>query len=852
MNAPLPIVGRILGHYRVVETIGAGGMGVVYRARDERLNRDIAIKILAPDRGIDSVTHRRLRNEALILSRLNHPNIASVYDFDTQDGVDFLVMELVVGVTLANRLEAGPLSESESLHVSLQILAGLREAHRLGVIHRDLKPGNIVISPTDHVKILDFGLSRLQKDSNVVSTVSLEDQEGTAGTLPYVAPELLKGSPADVRADIWSMGIIMYEMSAGRRPFSGKTSYEISSAILGSDPENLPASLSKGFKAVVSRCLVKEPARRFQTAGEVEAALNCVESPAATSQSVRRTLTIVGVLILMVAIFYVVLTRKNFNANSPLPLQKQLAILPVSESSDSPEMTAFGDGLSETLGSRLTGLTRSNNLQIVPASEIRSKGVKTLQDANQEFGVNLGLEIAIRRSGEMVRVNYSLVDAKTHRQLRADTITAPASDPFALEDRVSNSIIDALELELAPQDKGSTQVRGTALASAFDLYLQGRGNLQEFEKPEKVDQAIIAFNKAVEQDPRYGLAFAGLGEAYWQKYDHGHDPTFAVRAEAACKSSVELQDSAAEGYICLGTVFEGTGKYALASTAFARARKLDPTSDQAVVGAASVYQALGLPGRAEETFQQAIDMRPQYWRNYNLLGAFYVSQGKYEKAGEMFRRVIAIAPDSFKGYSNLGGVETYEGRYPDAIGTLEKSIAIRKTSDALSNLGTAYFHLREFDQSASAFREAIKLDEKNYQLWGNLGDAFYYGGHRPEATAAYAQAKELATQQLSVNSQDASVLASLGGYDSMLGNKDTAFMYIERALRLSPHDPEILFDTAQIWNQFGNEKKTMLWLQKALEAGFPAVQVQDSPSLDNLKSDRNFRKLLNSYAQTGP
>jgi serine/threonine protein kinase/Tfp pilus assembly protein PilF len=851
MNAPFPIVGRILGHYRVIETIGAGGMGVVYRARDERLNRDIAIKILAPDRGIDPVTHKRLRNEALILSQLNHPNIASVYDFDTQDGVDFLVMELVVGATLANRLEQGPLSESESLHVSLQILAGLREAHRLGIIHRDLKPGNIIISSTDHVKILDFGLSRLQKDSNVVSTVSLEDQEGTAGTLPYVAPELLKGSPADVRADIWSMGVVMYEMSAGRRPFSGKTSYEISSAILGSDPESLPAPLSRGFKAVVSRCLVKEPDRRFQTAGEVEAALNFVESPGAPSQSGRRNLTIVGLLVLMVVFFSVVLTRKNFNATTPLPAEKQLAILPVSESSDSPEMTAFGDGLSETLGSRLTSLTRSNNLQIVPASEIRSKGTKTLQDANQEFGVNLGLEISIRRSGEMVRVNYSLVDAKTHRQLRADTITAPASDPFALEDRVSNSIIEALELELAPHER-QTENHGTSFATAFEYYLQGRGSLQELEKPENVDSAIAAFNKAIAADPHYALAFAGLGEAYWQKYDQGHDRAFVDLATNACKSAVELQGSAAEGYVCLGTVFQGTGQYALASNAFAKANRLDPTNDQAVVGAASAYQSLGMPAKAEETYRLAIEMRPQYSRNYSLLGAFYVSQGQYDKAAEMFRRVIAIAPDSFRGYSNLGGVETYQGRYSDAIATLQKSIAIRKTSDALSNLGTAYFHLRKFDQSADAFREAIQFDANNYTLWGNLADSYFYGGHRPEALVAYRKAADLATQQLTVNPQDGSLLAALGGYNSMLGDKEQSFMYIGRAVQSSPHDPEVLFDMAQIYNQFREEKETMIWLQKALNAGFPLVQVQDSPSMDNLKSQEEFRKLLRSYERTRP
>jgi serine/threonine protein kinase/Flp pilus assembly protein TadD len=852
MNAPSQVVGRILGHYRIIEAIGAGGMGVVYRGRDERLDRDVALKLLSPDRFSDPAARRRFRNEALMLSRLNHPNIASIYDFDTQDGLDFLVMELIAGATLAKRLDKGPFSESETLHISRQILAALGEAHRIGIVHRDLKPSNVVVSPNYHVKILDFGLSRTGKNANSVSTESLEEFEYGAGTLPYMAPEILQGKPCDARTDIWSTGIVMYEMTAGHRPFEGKTAYEVSSAILGSDPTNLPESISQGFRAVVLRCLVKEPERRYQNVGEIEAALACVNSPETQPRSLTRQVALIVVALLAVTIFSVVMLNKYFSARRYLPAEKQLAILPLPSSSDSPDLTAFGDGLNETLATRLNSLTRSNNLQIIPTSEIRARGIKTLQDANQEFGVNLGLEIAIRRSGDMVRVNYSLVDAKTHRQLRADTITAPAADPFALEDRVSISIIDALELELAPQERRAGEKHGTSSPRAFDYYLQGRGELQEFEKPENLDKAIVAFNEAIEADPHYALALAGLGEAYWQKYDQSHDVSFVERATNACKSAVELEESVPEGHICLGTVFQGTGRYALASAAFARARELDPTSDQAVVGAASVYQALDAPDKAEETYRRAIQMRPQYWRNYSLLGAFYVSQGKYDEADEMFRKVIAIVPDSFRGYSNLGGVEIYEGRYSDAVSTLEKSIAIRETGDALSNLGTAYFHMRKFDRSAAAFQDAIKFDATNYTLWGNLADSLYYGGHRTDAMPAYTKAAELAAQQLSVNAQDGTLLAALAGYYSMLGNKDAAFMYIGRALQSSPRDPEVLFDMAQVYNQFGNENEAVAWLRKALNAGFPVVQVQDSPSMDNLRSDEEFRKSLSFRNRTGP
>lgn len=841
-----PMLGNLLGHYRIVEKIGQGGMGIVYLAHDERLDRDVAIKVLPPGMLTEESVRTRFRNEAMALAKLNHPNIATIHDFDTQSGVDFLVMELISGSTLERKIVGGPLSESETVYISLQVLGALGAAHRLGIIHRDLKPGNIIVGPDQHVKVLDFGLSRTLSNSNPESTENIEEFQLAAGTLAYMAPEVLQGKSSDVRTDIWSYGVVVYEISSGHRPFIGRTPFELSSAILSSDPESLPARLSQGFRSIVSRCLLREPQRRYQNIGELEAAFESLNPNSRPHASTPRNMALILVAAFGLILLAGVLLRRHFAAAQRLPAEKQLAILPLSATSESPDTIAFGEGLDETLTTRLTGMTRTNNLQIIPSSEIRARGVRTLQDANQEFGVNLGLELAVRRSGDLMRVNYSLVDAKTHRQLRADTITAPASDPFTLEDRVSDSIIDSLQLKLAPQDGRVNQDHGTVHAEAFTYYLQGLGDLQEVEKPESLDSAVTAFAKAIEADPKYGLAYAGLGEAYWQKYESGHDTSYVERAKRACESAVKLQASEAAGYVCLGTVFKGTGRYDLASASFEKASAIDPTNDDAVVGSASVYQALGKADQAEETYRRAIAMRPQYARNYGLLGVFFVSQGRYTDANEMFTRVVSISPDSFRGYSNLGGTELYQGRYPQAVADLEKSIAIRKTSGALSNLGTAYFHLREFDQAAKAFNEAIALDENNYPLWGNLADAYYYGGHQSQAVAGYNRASELAAQQLRINPHDGSVLADLADYRSMLGDKDSSFGYIRQALQYSPRDPDVLFETAQIYNQFNNEKEAIRWLQRALDAGFPKAQLQDVPALDNLRAKSDFQSLLDS------
>jgi serine/threonine protein kinase/tetratricopeptide (TPR) repeat protein len=849
MAAPCQYTGHTFGHYRIVEPIGAGGMGVVYRAHDERLNRDVALKVLPPNALSVEQTRKRLHKEALILSRLNHPHIASIYDFDTQDGIDFIVMELIHGNTLAKKIALGPMCESDSSYLTLQILDALQEAHSRGIVHRDLKPSNIIVGDNQHLKVLDFGLATITQAIDSSSTESLAQPDQFAGTLSYMAPELLQGHACDVRTDLWSVGILMYEMVSGTRPFIGQTPYEVSSAILRSDPPNLPSDLSETFKAVISRCLLKEPGRRFQTAGEVRAVLGATDFQPHRVKFSRKWLNIAATALLLTAVASIVWLKEHLGSRAPetvLPALKQLAILPLNSTAEAPEMAAFSDGLNETLTTRLTELTRTHDLQIIPTSEIQSRGVKTLQDANEEFGVNLGLELGVQRSGDLLRVNYILVDAKTHRQLRGDTITAAASDPFTLEDKVSTSILGALELELSPEERPSRGSYGTATPAAYDYFLQGRGYLQESQKPENIDSAIAVFGKALGLDPSYVQAFAGLGEAYWQKYELSHEKTYVERATSACKTAVRLENSLPEGYVCLGTVFKGTGQYEMAANAFAKARVLDPTNDDALVGSAAVYQILGRPEQAEDIYRRAIAIRPEYWRNYNLLGGFYASQAQYAKAEDMFEKVVALAPDSFRGYSNLGGIYILEGRYADAVKALDKSAAIRKTAGALSNLGTANFHMRRFEEAAQAYKDAIEFDSSNYALWSNLAAAHYYGGHRTEAEIEYKKSNQLAMQKLDVNPKDASVLADVATNHSMLGNRVEAFSYLNGALQLSPRDPETLFTAAQVYNQFGDQERAIKLVQQALNAGCSPTEIRDAPALDNLRSNAEFRRVFSA------
>jgi serine/threonine-protein kinase len=851
------MIGQTLGHYRVVEEIGSGGMGVVYRAHDTRLDRDVALKVIRSGAINDSSARERFKKEAMLLSKLCHPNIAQVYDFDEQDGVEFLIMEYVKGNTLASTITAGPVPEETAISVGIQIASALENAAEVGIVHRDLKPSNTMITSKGNVKVLDFGLARLFRSHDENITESIDSAGGIAGTLPYMAPEQLRGEPADFRSDIYSLGAILYEAGTGQRPFDSRISTGLISDILNKSPIPLRQrnpNLSPGFESIVLRCLAKEPRQRYQRASEARVALEIIRGSGGIVTSRKQSAKFRWLRVFALAALLIVTiwagTVATWRWSKRVPrvnaaIANELAVLPLRAQADDSGTIAFDNGLVETLTARLSQLSRNHPLQVVPASEVRAKGVTNLQEAREQFGATLGLQLNVERSGNLVRVNYALVDAQLHRQLGGDTITAPASDPFSLEDRVAESIVKSLEIELQPQEKKDLIAHGTTQPSAYDYYLQGRGYLQESQKRENLDSAITVFGHALEQDPRYALAIAGLGEAYWRHYELDKENRWATQAQASCQKAIAMDANQAESHSCLGMVYNGTGKYDESVSQYVRAVELEPTNDDAIRGLASAYAKLGRTDEAEKTLQVAISVRPQYWKGYNSLGALYVSEGRYEEAAKMFSQVIALAPDSFRGYSNLGATYIRLGRYSEAIKSLQNSIKIRSTEDAFSNLGTAFYSLRQFQEAGKSYSEAAKLNDQNYVVWGNLGDSYYYSGNRADATLAYKKAASLAEQRLEVNPRDASVLSDIAGYYAMLGRRQEAFNHLNQALQLSGNkDPDVLFEAAMVHNQFGETSIALHWLEKARGAGFSPTTISDAPALDNLHNNEQFQAIL--------
>lgn len=847
------LAGKLIqGRFRIRARLGAGGMGEVFLADDSKLKRSVALKRLPPQMRSDQRYRSNLLREAQRASSLNDPHIAHVYDVLEEDGEAFLLMEFIEGTTLRQRI-AAPVPPVEFLDIAIQCAGALLTAHRKGVIHCDIKPENIMLTPLGQVKVLDFGIAKRMPMEDAGTTTTGAEPGGLSGTLNYMAPEVLAGGVQNARSDIYSLGVTLYEVCAGKRPGQSSVPAPADAPVTPAVRPVPPPAI----EAIVKKMLHPDPAQRYADTAELLRDLRSVQEtrswepgrhPVSAHLLSRRRAFAMAAGVLLAILVGVAVTQVGpwlRRALHPVPGQKQLAVLPFSVAGADAATMAFADGLSEVLSAKLTQLTERPEFQVVPVSEVRARHVVTAADARKEFGVNLVIEGTWQQAAGTVHVVPVLIDAATSRQLRANEFIAAASDPIGLESRVASGVLHMLEIELQPAERQSFASQGTTASDAYAYYLRGRGYLEAFHKPESLENAITVFGLALAQDPHYGLAHAGLGEAYWRKYEQTADAQWVMQARDACANAAESGNAGAAGNGCLGLIDNGTGKYQEAAEQFQKALAREPTNDSAYVGLGAAYEGLGRLMDAEKTYWQAISLRPQYAAGYNWLGAFYLRHARYADAVQAFSQVVRISPDSYIGYSNLGGAYVETGNYERAAPFLSHSIAIQPSYFAYSNLGTACFFEGRFEEAVRSFEGALKLDDRHYDVWGNLGDAYYWSpGRRDSAAAAYRRAIDLATKQFEVNPSDAVLLSYLAQYRAMLGEKQMALDGIGRALRLDPKSADVAFTAAIVYNQIGDLDSTFVMLKRAMAGGVSAATVHGTPNFSNLESEPRFQALL--------
>jgi len=852
--------GSFIGPYRIDSLLGVGGMGQVYRARDPRLGRDVAIKVLADGEAADEEHLRRFEAEARAIAALNHPNIITVFDVAMADGTPYIATELIEGETLRERLLRGPLPLKDALDIAVQIADGLAHAHDNRIVHRDLKPQNVMIKPGGLVKIVDFGLGKLlwepfvEKLGTATTLNATPTRAGTIlGTAGYMSPEQVTGRIVDGRSDQFAFGALLYELLTGERAFTRDTTIETISSVLSSDPRPIAAvtpSTPGDLIAIVQRCLSKRADERYASTRDLVHDLQAIRNDLLGTRSRsrirqqpvrRRAAIVVGVVLAtLIAAGLSALLLMRTGTGSP----RQIVVLPFANIQRDPVNDAFADGIVELLTTNLTQLERADQvLRVVPTSDVRRYGVSSAKEAQQTFGASLVVSGSIQRIGGTVRLTLNLIDPVTLQQRSARVIDARADDPLALQDQAFAVLAGMLGAPVQSETRIALRAGRTSVPSAYDYYVQGRGYLQRFERLENVNSAINVLQQAVQQDERFALAHAALGEAFWRKYELTKDASFIPEAKAACARAIAVNDETAPVHVTLSLVARGTGEYETAVAEAKRAIALEPLAGDARRELARAYESLGQFDEAESSYKAAIEARPGDWSTYNALGAFYAGRKRYEDALAQFHRVIELTPDNARSYSNLGAIYTLLNRYTEAAAMLERSVVIQPSAAAFSNLGTVRFNQERYGDGARMFEKATALNGGDYRLWRNLGATYYWArGEREKARAAYEKAAALAERERQVNPRQAKLLADLADCYSMLGQASKASDLARQALAIDAADPSVLFVVGSAYEQSGDRAQAIELIGRALKAGYDAGAVNHAPGLAELRKDERFAR----------
>ncbi|MGK2855919.1 MAG: protein kinase domain-containing protein [Thermoanaerobaculia bacterium] len=837
------MIGRKVGHYRILERLGGGGMGVVYRAEDTKLGRSVALKFLPPELTRDDEARARFFHEARAAAHLDHPNICTVYDIgEADDDRVWIAMACYEGETLRKVIDERKLSVEEALQIVLQLARGLSKAHSSGIVHRDIKPANVMVTPDGMVKILDFGLAKLEGASQITGA-------GRAlGTTMYMAPEQLLCKEVGPQADIWALGVVLFELITGHRPFRGEYEQAAIYSILNEEPSSLHASspdVSPELERIIGRMLKRNLRERYQRVDDVVAELSALTgsgtkgSEIATAvrrlgTRVSRPLAAIAVLVFGAAAALFVISRTWDVSPSPagavmsaLPAELVIGVLPFQDISEESLGPMLGSGFAEAMSASLGGVP---GLQVVSAADQDSASGRNLRELCRITGTNLLLRGTLQRSEASVRCTWTLVDPDGF-QRGSGSAEAPAGGMLSLRDSVSAQLLTALRRpgQLTPST-GPTDP-----SFAQDRYLQAVGYMVRYDREPSIDSAIEIL-ETLGDAPRVQAA---LGSAYLHKYRlTGYAKEWVVKAGAACERAEASGADEPEVHRTLGRLYTATSKLDEAEVELKRALELRPDDAETKLAYGDLLYKQGRAPEAEATFRRAIELRPGNWAGHNQLGTFYLRSGALERALAAFRDAERLTPDNLYVLSNMGIALQWLARYDEAIAVYERANRLRPTAETFNNLGTLLYILERYDDAADAFERATALDPTDFQLWAGLGDSLRWSTNgKAKAPAAYRKAVELAEANLDVSPRDRTTLTILAVCEAKLGNSTRAVSLARLAVETDPENMIVNYNAGVAMELAGKRDLALKHIKHALEHGYTKEELRRDPELRTLAAE---------------
>jgi len=861
--------------YHVESLLGSGGMGKVYKARDRELDRTVAIKVLRPDLMTDPMALQRFKHELLLASSISHPNILRIHDLGEYNGVKFISMAYVDGGDLTQLLrKEGRLPLDRALNILRQLAAALAAAHGVNVVHRDLKPQNILLGSQHHIYVTDFGIAKtLESDRTSVTRTG-----AVLGTPLYMSPEQVEGKPVDHRSDLYTYGLIFYEMLTGILPFTGDTTFQLMYQRvhqLPKRPELVIPDLPPYLSRICLKCLEKEPANRYQSATEILVDLEFKHAPTHT-RTVQITLPVIDKKISLISASAVVLLlagvlaipqvrdfifrHKSVETMSGIPSLKQgkfVAVLPMRVVGDQAALGYVADGLEEALSAKLFQL---HDMHTASASEVQKAVPSTapsapsttpnLNEIARHLGVNLVVSGTIQGSGDKLRIVANLDDVAGGRHLWSHEFSGVQQDLLTLEDQIYGGVVEALALKPTSEESARATPHPTENIEAYDLYLKGRSAMRGQQDVKNVQAAIDNYEQALKKDPGFAIAYAGIADASLVMYNEKKDSFWSQKALAAAQQAERLNDNLPEVHFSLGNVYTASGKGAQAIAELKRALELAPNSDDGYRVLGKAYLAIGQQELGFQAYQKAIEINPYYWVNYNFIGQAYFGLGQYDKALAAFQRIIELEPNNSFGYLNAGAVYFEQGKYEQCIPFYQKALQIQPHYMTYSNLGTAFFYLKRYSDSVPMFEKAVAMNSNDSMVMGNLADSYRWSGRNQEAMDTYDKAIALGYKELQVNPRASSTMGNLALYYAKKGDPLHATQFAQHALSVDPHDIYLIYIQAVVYCLADKKAESLRFLREALQKGYALEEVKSDPELGNLHSSPEFAKLITEFTKS--
>ena len=733
------MIGKTISHYKILEKIGEGGMGIVYEAEDTELKRTVALKFLPPELMRDAEAKQRFIHEARTAAAIDHSNICTIHEVgETDDGQIFIVMPCYAGETLKEKIARGPLPLSEAIDIAIQMCEGLMYAHENRIVHRDIKSANIILTSREQVKVMDFGLAKL------AGRTMLTKEGSTLGTASYMSPEQADGRPADQRSDIWSLGVVLYEMVTGRRPFTGDYEQVVIYAILNEAPEpvtGLRSGVPMELEWIIQKALSKKAEERYQSTKDLLVDLKLVKKqlepdekrfsgPQKKSSSKKRILYYAVGSLLLILLAVTVVRFLIFPQGSD---QKSIAVLPLENLMGDAEQQYFVDGMTEELISKLS---RIHALR-VPArtSVVQYAGTqKDVKEIGRELGVGYIVEGSVRRSENRLRVSVKLIDVSTGFNLWSDDFDGEFKDVFTVQEETALKIVESLDLRLNHDEGTAIQRQPTEIPEAYDAYLRGYTLLSNYYTPEfreQFSQAKLHFEKALEYDPDYPLALSGLAHVMVMHVYLGYDTSTAtvIEAEVLVHRALNLEPELPEAYNVLGDLWGAKQEWDRAAEEFQKAVKLDPKNDYAWSELGWVYNSTGRPVKAEEASRKAIRINPtNVFHHYQLGRALYL-QNRLNEAIEVFQHAIQLNPKFAWAQGFLGNIYFEQGHYPAALNHYQIVNALEETPRRVARMAAASAGMGRKREAMAQLENAL---EKGYRDFDFIDTTTGFDGLRTD------------------------------------------------------------------------------------------------------------------------